>query len=126
MYVDPVDWVDVTAGAKREIRKYGGKIMTREAPFPCVFYCERPGDLVETALGVVEEQWIEPLGAITADSLQREGFTDDYDSFRRYFGARYPAGFRPLAKVIVQRVRPMGDSAYWRDWLWERTYGAFA
>lgn len=126
-YIDPVDWVDVLSGQKREIRKFpAGRLLNREMPHPCVFYCERPGEMAESALGIIDEQWIEPLGAITAESLEREGYPDDFAGFRRYFGARYPAGFRPLANVIVQRVRPMEDPERFAAWLWERMYGRFA
>lgn len=133
VYVDPVDWADVTSGRKSELRKYGQSkpLPGRERKFPaaCVFYTERSVGEIQTALGVVEDQWNEPLGAISPESLAREGFPDDLPGFRRYFAARYPrGGFRPLAGVVVQVIRPMNDDDATRTMLetWEHLYGRYA
>lgn len=133
VYIDPVDWADVIAGRKRELRKYGQSkpLPGHERIFPaaCVFYSERQAGGIVTALGVVEEQWNEPLGAISPESLEREGFPDDLPGFRRYFSARYPrGGFRPLAGVVVQVVRTMNDDDATRTMLemWEKLYGRYA
>ncbi len=123
-----VDWVDVLSGAKREIRTYGHQEPMRALPFPAVLYTPAGGEIM-TALAVVTDRWVEPLGAISAESLELEGFPDDLAGFRRYFAQRYPkGGFRPLAKVIVTRLRPMTDEDldHWRDEIWDRLYGTFA
>lgn len=130
VYVARADWVEVLSGAKTEVRIYGNRnVVERDCPCPCVLYTPNPiiGLPPQTALGVLEEQWVEPLGAISPESLEREGFPDDLDGFRAYFAQRYPkGGFRPLAKVVVRRVHPMVDAGPWKDWLWDRLYGDFA
>lgn len=130
VFVSRVDWVAVTSGQKREIRVYGHAGGKRDLPHPCVLYSPHPATgEISTALGMVTDRWVEPLGAISSESLELEGFPGDFTGFRRYFAARYPkGGFRPLAKVIVYRLRPMTerDAADVREELWRRLYGQFA
>lgn len=130
VFVARVDWVAVTSGQKREIRVYGHAGGNRPLPHPCVLYSPHPttGE-ISTALGMVTDRWVEPLGAISAESLELEGFPGDFAGFRRYFAQRYPkGGFRPLAKVIAYRVRPMTAEDVERESaaIWDRLYGQFA
>lgn len=130
MFIARIDWTDVLSGAKREVRTYGHQEPLRALPFPAVLYTMTPATReIRTALGVVTDRWVEPLGAISSESLELEGFPDDLPGFRRYFATRYPkGGFRPLAKVIVTRLRPMTpeDVEQWREEIWDRLYGTFA
>jgi hypothetical protein len=131
VFVAGVDWIDVITGRKTEYRIYGKANVTtpRVTPCPCIFYTPRANAGPDTALGVLEEQWTEPLGAISGESLELEGFPDDLEGFRRYIALRYPnGGFRPLANVIVRRVRPMSDADQdeWMLAIWEKLYGQYA
>ncbi len=124
-----VDWVDVMSGAKREIRAYGHQEGNRTMPYPAILYTRTGDGSIMTALAVITDRWVEPLGAISGESLELEGFPDDLAGFRRYFAERYPkGGFRPLAKVLVHRLRPMTDEdvEHWRGEIWDRLYGRFA
>ena len=56
---------------------------------------------------MLEECWSEPLGAISGESLTREGF-DSMADFRAYWRRRY-RDFKPLTTVQVFRLRP------WRE-----------
>lgn len=118
------DWPKVHLGLKSELRFYGRSLI--KAPRPIVLYSTHPdtGEL-STALAVLEAAWQEPLGAITAESLEREGYPD-LDSFRRYIKRRYPqTGFRPLTVVQVYRVRLWRDSdvADQGEWALRQLYG---
>lgn len=135
LHVPRVDWTEIRVGQKREFRNYGSRIFNGlEFPTPAIGYCAKPWwtpadrtDNIDTCLLTVEESWVEPLGAISPASLEREGFATISD-FRRYFAERYPAGgFRPLAKVVVYVVHPTtAEEAeeFGRD-LWRKMYGQF-
>lgn len=73
---------------------------------------------------VLEETWREPLGAITAESLEREGFPD-MAHFRRYWMQREKRRFALTRMVQVFRVRPVraGDEEAMGLALIERLYG---
>lgn len=128
IFVHPMDWVDVISGGKTETRVYGHAEYSYPLPRPAVAYSPRPNGDIDTGLLVLEDRWVEPLGAIGPESLEHEGFEDIAD-FRRYIIQRYPnGGYRPFAKVIVYRVRPMDeqDADFWRNEIWDRLYGSFA
>ena len=133
LHLPRVDFNDIRVGAKTEYRNYGTRLFDELAfPCPAVGYCQRPWwtvehglDGIDTVLLTLEDSWVEPLGAISEESLEREGF-DGITDFRRYFAERYPkGGFRALANVIVYRVRPMteADEEQFRADLWNRIYG---
>lgn len=136
LMVPRVDWADVLAGVKTEFRHYGGTTVERNAavgwslPEPVVLYC--PNDLsedIDTALGTLEAAWTEPMGAISEESLRREGFGESLTDFRRYIAERYPrAGFRPMARCRCFRVHPLTaeEREAFKDKLWHRMYGQFA
>lgn len=75
---------------------------------------------------LMTETWQEPLGAISEESLEREGFPD-VAHFRRYWMQRTRRRFRPLQMVRVFRVRRL-EQADWMEQaerVMERLYGAF-
>lgn len=133
--VPRVDWAAVLGGAKTEFRHYGGTTMAVnrgsewELPEPVVLYC--PNDLtgeIDTALATLEAAWMEPMGAISDESLANEGFSD-IGEFRRYIDERFPrAGFRPMARCRCYRVHPLtaDEKVEFREKLWQRLYGQFA
>lgn len=133
VHLPRVDFNDIRVGAKREFRNYGRRMIEPlPAPHAVVGYNakdwwtpENGLDGIDTVLLTLEDTWTEPLGAISEESVAREGF-DSLADFRRYFAARYPnGGFRPMANVIVYRIHPMTDEekAMYADALWERIYG---
>lgn len=76
-----------------------------KCPTPVVAYkVSRMGD-PESDLMILEATWREPLGAISEESLQREGFPS-VAHFRRYWMDRQKQRFKPLLEVQVYRVRP--------------------
>lgn len=132
LMVPRVDWADVLAGVKTEFRHYGGHVTRNqgwELPEPVVLYCpDSIHDDVDTAVAVLEAAWVEPIGAISEESIRNEGFTH-IDEFRRYITERYPVGgFRPMATTRCFRVHPMSvdELAVFKDKLWDRMFGQFA
>lgn len=128
--VPTVDWSAVTTGAKTEFRLRPGIAMPLASNLPffpilIVAYARfRMGRLER--LMVLEDSWMEPLRAITPDSLAREGF-ETLAQFKRYWNLRNRSGYRPLANIIVVRVRPLrhGDfeligerlvEHFWGEW----------
>jgi hypothetical protein len=104
LMVPDQDWSEVLAGAKTEWRRLGQPRAPRVGPV--VLYRIHPAtEEIDSRPGILEETWTEPLGAISAESLEREGFAD-LGEFRRYMDARYPSsGYRPLTMARVYRVR---------------------
>lgn len=83
-----------------------------------------PPDRYESKLMILEAHYREMVGAITPDSIAREGFPD-MAHFRRYWMSRTKRRFRPLQEVSVFRVRPFtaGDREAMADALLDRLYG---
>jgi hypothetical protein len=101
------DWANVKQGYKTEFRMKPAKgiaFLRVLLPTPVVAYMTTRGGRHEKAMMVVTDSWVEPLGAITADSLEREGYPD-MAHFRRYWTARTNQRFMPLMNVQVFRVR---------------------
>lgn len=103
------DWILVSRGGKREFRastKAVSNLWSVEPPTPVVAYRVRPGPTggYDSKLMVLEDKWLEPLGAITPESLAAEGF-DSMAEFRRYWMRREKRRFMPTRKVTVYRVR---------------------
>lgn len=103
------DWPAVKRGYKTEFRAGTGKnavpqLWGVQPPVPVVAYAVRDGEH-DARLMVLEELWQEPLGAISPESLRREGF-DSLDEFRTYWISRERRRFRPLRNVFAYRVRP--------------------
>lgn len=131
LYVARVDFARVRAGEKRVWRSYRlhGKWLEGWVPVPVVIGSHHPtAGRIDTCLAVLTETWIEPLGAITEEGVEEEGFASRAE-FKRYFAERYPkVGYRPLQNVRVFRVRPLTDDdrEEWIEAAWNRCYGSFA
>lgn len=128
--VPAYDWPEVKRGIKREFRAQTGKNKTPqlwavEPPTPVVAWSHVRGEH-QSALMVLERIWIEPLGAISAESLAAEGHASLAD-YRRYWMRREGKRFTPLREVFVYRVRPWGDGdeELMARRLFERLYGEF-
>lgn len=133
IFLPRVDFNDIRVGAKTEFRNYGHRIFNGlEHPTPAIGYHAKPWwtpthglEGIDTVALTLEDSWVEPLGAIGPESLEREGF-DSIEAFRRYFAERYPnGGFRALANVVVYRVHPMTleETAAFAAEMWARLYG---
>jgi hypothetical protein len=98
------DWLAVTRGSKTEYRLpfFLTHLM---CPSLAVAWRRRPQGDPDRALVVIEEAWREPVGAISPESLAREGFPA-LDHFRRYWMRRSGERFKPLSEVQVVRIRP--------------------
>lgn len=125
-----VDWPAVKRGQKTEFRSGIGRNVTQMwslvTPCPVVAYSYSKVAGYSHALMVLEETWREPLGAITPESLAREGFAT-FAEFRRYIMARERRHFTPTREVAVFRVRPWtpDDERTMADALLDRLYGEF-
>jgi hypothetical protein len=124
------DWPAVRSGYKTEFRAGVGRsavpqLWGVDPPLPVVAYAIRNGRH-ESLLMVLERLWMEPLGAISADSLRREG-CETLADFRRYWMARERKRFTPTRKVFVYRVRLFTPQD--EDWpgarIFEHLYGEF-
>lgn len=110
--VPDVDWADVRRGLKTEFR-LSGRAITQlwnvQCPTPVVAYrlTNRRNDH-QSALMVLEATWREPLGAISEESLAREGF-ESMAHFRRYWMQRTKRRFPPMLEVQVYHVRPFTE-----------------
>lgn len=100
------DWPSVRIGAKTEFRASGRSVTQLwnvTCPMLVVGYRVRRG-VHDSRLFVLEETHTEPLGAISPESLAREGY-GSVAEFRRYWVGRTKQRFKPLAKVQVYRIR---------------------
>jgi hypothetical protein len=105
-----VDWARITTGEKRQHReqgRWGPRWANMHVPIPILGYSyPSHGGPVESVLLVLEDAWSEPLGAISDESLEAEGFAS-LAEFRRYWKNRKrETGWRPLSTVQVYCVRP--------------------
>lgn len=116
------DWSAVKVGAKTELRLREAEtpLPYREGvmvPSPVVVYSHdksgrnqhKRARRNDGALMVLEGLWREPVGAISPESLQREGFPE-LSHFRRYWMARTGDRFKPLEDVWVFRMRRWRES----------------
>jgi hypothetical protein len=121
------DWLAVRRFDKTEFRvlpRYPGRLNI-DCPAPVVLYAKRALQ-IEHVMAVVERVWEEPVGAIGAESLEREGF-ESIAHFRRYWMSRTKKPFKPFDLVHCFRVRPFveGDNAMLGARVIERLYGEF-
>ena len=135
--IPQVDWAAVVTGHKTELRRVHGKAFGERLHGPA------PGCLVlpEVAVGwrktrvpagheyrllVIEEVWEEPLGAISPESLEREGCSS-IEEFRRYWNGRERHPFPPLATAVAWRFHPLPESerADAANRIFQRLYGRF-
>lgn len=131
--VPVTDWPAVKRGIKTEFRAGSSPDKTLpwtlKLPTPVIAYSVGSGSSPirhDGALMVCERAWFEPLGAISQESLTREGFKS-LAEFRRYWIQRERKRFSPLRKVVCYRVRPWrdGDDEFFARLLLERLYGEF-
>lgn len=127
--VPTTDWIAVTRGIKKEFRaspRAVSKLWSVDPPTPVVAYRVRSGPAGghDARLMVLEDKWLEPLGAISPASLAAEGF-ESIAEFRRYWMQREKRRFAPTRMVTAYRIRPWedGDRARFADMLLERLYG---
>jgi hypothetical protein len=127
------DWSAVKRGTKTEFRLSGKggsypKLLDPAVhPTPVVGYkSRRMNPEHERCLLVLEASWMEPLAAISEESLQREGF-EDMAHFRRYWITRTKTRFRALQNVQVFRVHPFteDDLEVQSVAIFRRLYGEF-
>lgn len=127
--IPDVDWHDVRAGTKTELRyyeRYASRQLAADIPVVGV----RRGDKSRTMLLTIEDVFKEPLGVISPESLAREGF-DNLGDFRRYWIGRHGGrneGYRPLDLVYVIQLHPMTaeDEERFRERIWQTLFGEFA
>lgn len=117
----------IVRGEKTEFRGSGptAQLDRVETPTPVVVYkLDRRGH--DARLMVLTDTWQEPIGAISAESLEREGFPD-FAHFRRYWVGRTKKHFKPTRMVCVYRVRPWlpEDERDMGVRIFRRLYGAF-
>lgn len=123
------DWANITQGIKREFRGGGSlHLEVLDPPTPVIAYSQPStfgGSEFRHELIVCEAAWREPLGAISPESLEAEGFSS-LAEFRQYWRDRHQQGrFDPLKPVIAFRVRPWRgdeDVALFGRLLIERLY----
>lgn len=128
--VPSVDWIAVTRGIKSEFRaspRAVSKLWSVDPPIPVVAYRVRPGlpGGHDSKLMVLEEKWLEPLGAISPQSLEAEGF-ESMAEFRRYWMQREQRRFMPTRMVTVYRMglwNYQTDPERFGALLLERLYG---
>lgn len=123
------DWLQVTRGVKTEFRAARGhqtQAWAIKVPTPVVAYRVLRCEKHEAKLMVLEKTWREPLGAISEESLAREGYAT-FAEFRRYMRNRERRPFRPLQEVQVFQVRPWveADRTDMASLLLDRLYGDF-
>jgi hypothetical protein len=124
-----MEWSQVTAGRKTEFRaspRSCGQLWDVEPPVPVVAYAIMPGGAYKREMMILEETWREALGAISDESLKREG-QPSKAHFRRYWMIREKTAFRPLRTVAVYRVRPWRpqDEQRMGERLFDRLYGEY-
>jgi hypothetical protein len=127
--VPALDWPKLISGHKTELRLTGRGVLvtTLQPPSGMIGYLRTPaGDRFR--LFVCEDAWAEPLGAISDESLAREGFATRKE-FRHYWrGRTHSHVFKPLTTVQVVRLRPFGpgDRELLGNKLFDRLWGPYA
>jgi hypothetical protein len=131
LHVPLRDWPAITSGRKTEFRTTGHNVTlhhTLHAPGPVVCWSAREHVREQQfALMVLEAAWSEPLGAISPESLRREGFASVAE-FRTYWRERHigrGTPYKPLSIVQVYQVRPwrVTDHEEMAGALLDRLYG---
>jgi hypothetical protein len=124
------DWPAVKRGYKTEFRAGNGRnavpqLFGIHTPCPVVAYSIRNGHY-DAKVMVLEELWQEPLGAISPESLAREGFKT-FAEFRTYWLERERKRFRPTRQVFAYRVRPWApqDADTLAGRMFSHLYGEF-
>lgn len=130
--VPRMDWPAVVCGEKRQFRlpvRMGPDLRFVDLPRPVVAYTLSPliGEM-ETRLMVVTAFDRGPLGAITQEDIELEGFAN-LPEFRRYWKHRFhrTGGFKPLMPVNAYTLRPWAadDAESFGRVLLEHLYGEY-
>lgn len=100
-----MDWAAVSTGYKTEFRMLGQFpwAASIKTPTPVVAYTSSQG-YAAAKLMILEDTYTMPLGMISDESLEREGFAD-LAAFRSYWKKRTKKRFALLDTVQVFRVR---------------------
>jgi len=127
--VPNAEWAAVRYGGKCEFRAACGKhsaLWNVPTPTPAVAYCVDQIGRYRSSLMVLEDVWREPLGAITPESLEAEGY-GTYQDFKRAWIKREHRAFPPLRMTTVYRIRPWRpeDEHAMASELLHRLYGDF-
>jgi hypothetical protein len=131
-----VDWPAISTGTKTEYRAAGRyALLTAQLnlPIPVVGYTLWDHQPPSARLLVLEHGGLERLGAISEESLAREGFwtgdrRESYSAFRRYWKGRHNGEFKPVSQVWAYRLRPFteADVDEHARRLFDHLYGAHA
>jgi len=128
LWVHRTDFAGLRCGERPVFRSYKVRPI-RDLPRPVIVCSAHPATgRVDTALSLLVDQWVHPLGTISDEEVAEEGFASRGE-YKRYFAERYPRwGWRPLENVMAFRLRPLTDDdrQAWLDRVWERLYGSFA
>lgn len=124
--VPAADWPKVKQGIKTEFRATGRgitQLWNVKTPTPVVGYAHYAGRW-DSRLLVLEDTRQETLGAISPESLEREGF-ESMAHFRRYWMGRTHRRFPPMARVQVYQVRVFtaDDTVVLGSAMLQRLYG---
>lgn len=131
--VPPTDWAEVSIGAREMFRclsslpntpEYPVIPIGTETPRPVLIWSKHGGRVLAVPAVLLEHR-MEPLGSITPEDLEAEGF-EYLPAFRYRWKKRYPRyGWKPWAQVNVFRVRPWvpSDDAWIGQWLLKQLYG---
>lgn len=122
------DWKQIKYGMKREFRMaethtFAFEKYPMELPIPVVVFKTGWHDH-DGKLMVLEETWLEVLGAISPESLAEEGCETLAEFKQRWRTLRDKRGFDPLKQVRVFRVRLWedGDDRLMADQIFEHLY----
>jgi len=123
------EWACVSQGFKSEFRAGSGKVsrlLSVPTPAPVVAYTINSLRQYRAALMVLEGCWREPLGAISPESLEAEGY-QSFAEFRHAWVIREKRHFPRFAMTTVYRVRPwkLEDARDMADALLRRLYGSW-
>lgn len=125
------DWPAVKRGLKREFRAGSGNNQVPQLwgvrpPTLVVAYSIDSQFRHDRRLMVLEDMRQEPLGAISPESLEREGFAT-LAEFRTYWMAREHRRFTPTRMIFAYRLRPVypADLDAYADAALEHLYGDF-
>lgn len=121
------DWTSIQLGMKSEFRVTGrgwGAFWNVQCPTPVLAYVIKRDNSYDHRLMVLTKTWREPLGAISPDSLSREGYPS-IAHFRRYWMERTQQRFKPLSEVQCHQIRLWrpGDEETFGQMLLQRLYG---
>lgn len=118
------EWLEVKHGVKDEYRNTRPSLsLSRvQKPTPVIAFTVSANNF-DSRLMVIEEAWKEPLGAISEESLRREGF-ETLREFKTHWTSRRRRRFNPLLPVYVYRVRHLeeGEERKWADRIFTKLY----